>query len=972
MARTQPPLKEGAPLSSSVDAAFAAVAAATAASGATPVGGAFESHNIIQNTWAAYLGMSDMQRNLLLKGLINRSSTKQIDYICSMLNLKFSQGHSVITDPQSWESDALKTGHDVQSEESMKQIVEGVDFHHPTSHMNTNMYIKLLNKQYTHESLAKQLSIGGPTATKKFVEFVSMRIQKLHSIMQSFRKIAIEPDITICMKYLVEVVLSVTSGSHATLYTFNEATGTATAEASSWIISPGGLLYCGNHVFVKGEVVSVYNVKNSEQWNEAADSVYRNKYLGGEPECILAVPVVNDNTRVLGSIEVVNKVHDQPPFFDAEDEFMIGALSNLWGMLLNQLTIREESLRKTDDIRVLLNTASLMSSELDLGDLISVIMQTAQELLNAERCALFMVDKERGELWSTLAQGAGEIRIPLSKGIAGYVATTGEILNIPNAYKDKRFNPAVDRKTGYRTRNILCMPMKNTQGEIIGVTQIINKLPENQSFTRDDQMLLLAFSSLAAVTIEKSILFKALQLTLQETSSTRNYLAKVLQSMSTVVISLDAAGCLMSINHPQQFGFEHFLAQMRNTSYESWLGDENQTFVADIRRTYQISGDIPSIALPESILLPNLTVTAQDYELRLNGMTYYINYWISPINAETEEEDSRFANIESEEVSITASKAPSSTAAGVVIVLEEITDEKRLMNAMARYMPPELVHRAMNDDPVGLVDGKRQKASVLFANIRNFTGLSESMDPTDVVALLNEHYTQVADAILAEEGLLDKFIGDAAMAIFGPPFPSSNDCTKAVLCALRLKQGLDTMNKRNLGSGMPQLKMGIGIVTGKVVCGRIGSSRRMDYTVIGETVKTGWVIENATKVYGISIIVCDRTRDEVKDKFHIREIDQVAIPGRSKELTLYEVVGNLDDELPHDTMTSFICYELGLAEYRSTNWQTAIAHFKKAVQLIEDPPSRAMMEVMILTSKSGIIDGVYSIQIPWDGIWRNL
>ena len=132
-------------------------------------------------------------------------------------------------------------------------------------------------------------------------------------------------------------------------------------------------------------------------------------------------------------------------------------------------------------------------------DLINVIMKTAQDLVAAERCALFIIDKEKEELWSRLARGASEIRFPMRMGIAGHVAMTGEILNIPDAYSDSRFNRSVDMKTGYRTRNILCIPMRNTKGEVIGVTQVINKTPEGASFSKDDEQQLFSFSALGDI-----------------------------------------------------------------------------------------------------------------------------------------------------------------------------------------------------------------------------------------------------------------------------------------------------------------------------------------------------------------------------------------------------------------------------------------------------------------------------------------
>jgi adenylate cyclase len=128
----------------------------------------------------------------------------------------------------------------------------------------------------------------------------------------------------------------------------------------------------------------------------------------------------------------------------------------------------------------------------------------------------------------------------------GHVASSGEIVNIPDVYLDTRFNKEVDKLTGYRTRNMLCMPLRDMRGKIIGVTQIINKLPESSSFSKEDELLLMAFSALAAVTIEKSMLFKALQTTLRETSYMKNYLSMIMQSITNIVMTFDAKGKLVN------------------------------------------------------------------------------------------------------------------------------------------------------------------------------------------------------------------------------------------------------------------------------------------------------------------------------------------------------------------------------------------------------------------------------------------
>lgn len=161
---------------------------------------------------------------------------------------------------------------------------------------------------------------------------------------------------------------------------------------------------------------------------------------------------------------------------------------------------------KNERLMVLLEVGRRLASNMDLDSLLELIIEQATHVMDADRSSLFLVDKTTSELWSKIAQGASEIRFPIGKGIAGYVAQTGEIINIPDAYADPRFNPAVDKQTGYHTKTILCVPLKKTDGETVGVIQVLNKKGTKKVvFTNDDEEILLALAGQAAVAITNAI-----------------------------------------------------------------------------------------------------------------------------------------------------------------------------------------------------------------------------------------------------------------------------------------------------------------------------------------------------------------------------------------------------------------------------------------------------------------------------------
>jgi HD-GYP domain-containing protein (c-di-GMP phosphodiesterase class II) len=202
----------------------------------------------------------------------------------------------------------------------------------------------------------------------------------------------------------------------------------------------------------------------------------------------------------------------------------------------NTIQINEEELKlireENERLSVLLHLAENLQAHLELDKLLFYTMEEVARILKADRCTVFLLDEESNELWSIVAMGiekGKEIRFPATKGIAGYVAKTGEILNIPDAYKDSRFNPEIDKKTGYKTRNMLTMPLTNREEITIGVFQILNKTEGR--FTKSDEELLAAISQITATTLENSLLYKeqveALNSfvdTLSATLDTRDYI----------------------------------------------------------------------------------------------------------------------------------------------------------------------------------------------------------------------------------------------------------------------------------------------------------------------------------------------------------------------------------------------------------------------------------------------------------------
>ena len=229
---------------------------------------------------------------------------------------------------------------------------------------------------------------------------------------------------------------------------------------------------------------------------------------GYRTRTILCVPIKSQRGDVLGVLELLNK---RTGNFTPEDEATLLLLASQVGVALANARLYDGLRTSVDRLSRLMKVGAAISSELDLDALLRTISQTTSHLLGAERSTVFLVDRARNELWSRVAEGLDrqEIRIPLAAGIAGTVASSGAPIRISDAYTDPRFNPDVDKRTGYRTRNILCAPMRNARGQVIGVFQVLNK--RGGDFSALDEQLLASLSSQAAVAVENAQLYDEVQ-----------------------------------------------------------------------------------------------------------------------------------------------------------------------------------------------------------------------------------------------------------------------------------------------------------------------------------------------------------------------------------------------------------------------------------------------------------------------------
>jgi adenylate cyclase len=633
---------------------------------------------------------------------------------------------------------------------------------------------------------------------------------------------------------------------------------------------------------------------------------------GYHTRSILCAPLRTKKGKVIGVAQLLNKIDGQ---FTPEDLAMLEAVIAQSSISLTHLSTIENIEKSRKQELDFLSVVSEISSELQLGPLLQKIMAAITRMLDAERCTLFINDTKTNELYSYVGQGLGSatIRLPNHMGIAGAVFTSGQTVNIPYAYADLRFNPAFDKKTGFFTRSILCVPVTNKAGTVIGVTQVLNK--RGGAFNDGDEARLKAFTSQISIGIENAKLFDDVQ-------TIKNYNESILESMSNGVITLSADGKIVTCNAAGlrilQVGQKDIID---HAAAEFFAGD-NGWLLEKIEAVQQSGAD--------EVLM--------DAPLQVGGERHSANVTVLPLRSGAE------------------------TMLGSMVMIEDISSEKRMKATMARYMDPTLADQLLASG-AEVLGGQSIEATVLFSDVRSFTTLSEELGPQGIISLLNEYFTLMVDCITDQGGMLDKFIGDAIMAVFGTAKRHEDDEDRALRTAISMMKELHGFNRRRIADGKRPIDIGIGLNTDIVVSGNIGSPKRQDYTVIGDGVNLAARLESACKEYGAHILVSENTVKKLKSTYRSREIDRVVVKGKTKPVAIFEVVDYHTDDTFPNMMGVLQAFQYGLTSYRNAQFDQAIKAFGEGLIL---NPNDAATKLYVERCQ-------YLKDHPpgdnWDGVW---
>ena len=492
----------------------------------------------------------------------------------------------------------------------------------------------------------------------------------------------------------------------------------------------------------------------------------------------------------------------------------------------------------------------VVNSTLELGEVLRIVMDNIVGLSHAERGFLMLKD-ETGNLVTRVARNWEKESInptesAVSHTVIQKVVESGEAILTTNAQQDPRLS-GQESIIAFNLRSILCVPLK-VKNDLIGVIYADNRIRAG-IFSETERDLLSAFANQAAVAIENARLFSSLKNTLAEVTGLKNLMENVFASITSGVITSDAQEQVTLANRAAETILGHAARDLLGHHLDEALAPVSEAIrphLASVRQT-----DRSVVDLEFSPTLP----TRGNVDWRFN---------LSPL------------------------KDAAQITQGLAIVLDDLTERKHLeaqRRLFERMVSPAVIRQL---DPNKLqLGGKRAEITAIFADIRGFTSFSEKQSPEKLVAILNRYLAAMAEAVLSQEGTIDKFMGDAIMAWFNAPIPQADHTLRAVKAALAMRASVE-----NLYTELPpeeRLFFGAGIHTGEAVLGLIGTEKRLEYTAISDSVNIAKRIQENSA--NNQILISREAYERVKKQVEVRPVAAMALKGKTQPVDVFEVVG---------------------------------------------------------------------------------
>ncbi len=534
---------------------------------------------------------------------------------------------------------------------------------------------------------------------------------------------------------------------------------------------------------------------------------------------------------------------DLPPHLPDQLRRLAGALAEVE----REIEAREQERR---NLQAVAELGQLINSSLDLETVLNEAIDTIIRLTGAER-AFLMLRSDQGEMdivvarnWERETLAPEEVEV--SRTVIQRVLASEEPVLTTNAKADPRFGDQ-ESIVAYNLRSILCVPLR-VKGYLTGVIYADNKVREGL-FTERERSLLAAFANQAAVAVENARLFESVRATLDEVTELKNLMEDVFASIASGVITADENDVVTLANGAAAAILGVRRADLVGSSLRVWLPKVDPGLLEKVREVR--AADRRYIDLEVEADLPGRGPVT----LRLN---------------------------------LTPLKTAGNRTRGVAIVLDDLTERRRLeaqRRLFERMVSPAVIEQL---DPDSLhLGGSRAEITTLFADLRGYTAFGAIASPEILMSVLNRYLAVAAEAVLREEGTIDKFQGDAVMAWFNAPLPQPDHTLRAVRAALGIREGV-----RRLRQDLPpayHLSFGVGVHFGEALLGLVGTQRRLDYTAIGDSVNTAKRLQE--RAAQDQILVSRAVVERVRPYVEVRPVLPLEIHGKEEPLEVYELLG---------------------------------------------------------------------------------
>ena len=294
------------------------------------------------------------------------------------------------------------------------------------------------------------------------------------------------------------------------------------------------------------------------------------------------------------------------------------------------------------------------------------------------------------------------------------------------------------------------------------------------------------------------------------------------------------------------------------------------------------------------------------------------------------------------------------------MIFEE-REKRKIRKTFSQYLSPGVIG-LIEKDPQKYIrpGGETKDLTVMFSDIRDFTTLSEGLTADELVHLLNEYLGEMTDVLFRNFGTLDKYIGDAIMAFWGSPYPQDDHAIRACSCALEMSRSLEKLNAKWKDDGRKPISIGIGLNTGPVSVGNMGSDKRLAWTVMGDNVNLASRLEGMTKQYRSQVVISEGTYRQVAKQFVCRDLDRIRVKGKLQPVTIYELLDRAENREKYESLLE--PFERAMAAYREQNWKEAVLQFGTLLTSFpDDGPTQIFLQRALEFREHAPEEG-------WDGV----